>query len=123
MFIIGLKIIKNSPKTILPVLVGNNVHLSDRREVNSEEGQELADKNGMLFYEVSAEDGTNIENILYDSADKIELNIGKGYYDLESETCGIKRGANGIIKGSKINNYNRKKKSIKINKLLKFLNY
>ena len=88
------------------ILVGNNVHLSDRRQVNSEEGQELADKYGMLFYEVSAKDGINIENIFYDSADKIAHNIEEGYYDLKNENCGIKIDIKRKGEAIKIKNYN-----------------
>ena len=83
-----------SPKTIFMVLVGNKSDLSDRRQVNTEEGQELADKYGMLFYETSAKDGTNVDNIFYDSANKIDQNIDQGYYDLENDSCGIKQGVN-----------------------------
>ena len=83
-----------SPKTIFMVLVGNKSDLSDRRQVNTEEGQELADKYGMLFYETSAKDGTNVDNIFYDSANKIAQNIDQGYYDLENDSCGIKQGVN-----------------------------
>ena len=105
-----------SPKTIFMVLVGNKSDLSDRRQVNTEEGQELADKYGILFYETSAKDGTNVDNIFYDSANKIAQNIDQGYYDLENDSCGIKQGVNrprGNNSSQQISydNNNKKKKS------------
>ena len=76
------------------VLVGNKSDLADRRQVNTEEGQELADKYGMLFFETSAKTGENVENIFLNSADQIARKIDQGYYDLENDTCGIKQGIN-----------------------------
>ena len=52
-----------SPKSIFMVLVGNKLDLAERRQISSDEGRELAEKNGMLFFETSAKDGTNVENI------------------------------------------------------------
>ena len=83
-----------SPKTILIVLVGNKSDLEDRRQVSTEEGQELADKYGILFYETSAKTGINVENIFFNSADEIARRIDQGYYDLENDSSGIKRGIN-----------------------------
>ena len=54
----------NGPKTISLVLVGNKVDLEDKRKVSFEEGEELAGKNGMLFFETSAKSGKNIQEIL-----------------------------------------------------------
>ena len=76
------------------VLVGNKSDLADRRQVNTEEGQELADKYGMQFYETSAKTGENVEKIFLSSADEIARKIDQGYYDLENDTCGIKQGIN-----------------------------
>ena len=76
------------------VLVGNKSDLADRRQVNTEEGQELADKYGMQFYETSAKTGDNVESIFLNSADEIARKIDQGFYDLENDTCGIKQGIN-----------------------------
>ena len=76
------------------VLVGNKSDLNDRRQVNTEEGQELAEKYGMTFYETSAKTGENVDAIFYESADEIAKKIDQNYYDLENDTCGIKQGIN-----------------------------
>lgn len=87
------------------VLVGNKTDLEDkyvlilnfninlyRREVSFEEGLELANKNKMLFFETSAKMGYNIEEVFTASAKEISKRIDSGYYDLSSDTCGIKQG-------------------------------
>ena len=83
-----------SPKTIFMVLVGNKSDLQDKRQVNFEEGQELAERFQMLFFETSAKDGNNVEEIFLKSADEIAKKIEQGYYDLTNDTCGIKQGLN-----------------------------
>ena len=83
-----------SPKTIFMVLVGNKSDLQDKRQVNYEEGQELAERFQMLFFETSAKDGNNVEEIFLKSADVIAKKIDHGYYDLQNDTCGIKQGLN-----------------------------
>ena len=83
-----------SPKTIYMVLVGNKSDLEDKRQVSTEEGQELADKYGMLFFETSAKNGQNVEEIFQNSANEIARKIDQGFYDLENDTCGIKQGIN-----------------------------
>jgi small GTP-binding protein len=83
-----------SPKTIFMVLVGNKSDLEDKRQVSKEEGQDLADKYGIQFYETSAKTGDNVDAIFYNSADEIAKKIDENYYDLENDTCGIKQGIN-----------------------------
>ena len=83
-----------SPKTIFLVLVGNKSDLNDKRQVTFEEGQELANKYEMMFFETSAKDGINVEEIFATSAKEISKKIDAGFYDLENDTCGIKRGMN-----------------------------
>jgi Ras-related protein Rab-2A len=80
----------NSPKTVLMALIGNKCDLKENRAVSTEEGQELAEKNGISFYETSAKDGTNIKEIFQKTGEKIYQNIKEGYYNLEDLECGIK---------------------------------
>ena len=104
-----------SPKTIYMVLVGNKSDLEESRQVSTEEGQELAEKFGIEFYETSAKTGKNVEEIFFNTAQEISKKIEQNYYDLENEACGIKAGINkekGSIQQihSEINNSGRNKK-------------
>ena len=83
-----------SPKTIFMTLVGNKCDLNDKRQVSIEEGRELAEKNEMLFFETSAKDGINVDEIFSKTAQEIAKKIEQGVYDLENDTCGIKKGLN-----------------------------
>ena len=83
-----------SPKTIFMCLVGNKCDLNEKRQVSIEEGRELAEKNNIMFFETSAKDGINVEEIFVNTANEISKKIDQGYYDLDNDTCGIKRGIN-----------------------------
>ena len=83
--------LSQSPKTVLLVLVGNKIDLSDRK-ITFDEGKNLADKNKMLFYECSAKNGNNVNEIFNNSAAAIIDKIDKGEYDLSNDSCGIKKG-------------------------------
>ena len=54
-------------------LIGNKSDLREHRQVPVETGRKLADTYGMPFFEVSAKDGTNIEELFG--------NIGRDAYD------------------------------------------
>ena len=81
-----------APKSILMVLVGNKCDLEDNREVTEEEGREFAEKNGMIFFETSAKTGKNVEELFKESVKVIDQKIKENYYDLENDSCGIKKG-------------------------------
>jgi Ras-related protein Rab-2A len=90
-----------SPKTISIVLIGNKIDLENKREVTFDEGNEFAMKNGIIFMETSAKSGEGVEEIFKKSAEDIGKKMEQNYYDLKSESCGIKIGNN--EKNSKTN--------------------
>ena len=89
-----------SPKTVLIILIGNKIDLEDKRVISYDKGNEFAIKNGIIFAETSAKTGDGIEDIFLRSAKEISKYMNENYYDLTSETCGIKKGK--IKKKSKV---------------------
>ena len=100
----------HAPKTISLILIGNKSDL-ENREVTYEEGQKLANENGIKFYESSAKTGQNIGAIFSDSANDIAKKIDEGYYHIETDSCGIKKGSS--KKNTKIKKQNSKKNNNK----------
>ena len=64
------------------VLCGNKIDLAERK-VKKEEGEALAQKEGIAFFEVSAKTGDEIKNMFYNSV-AVFLR-SKGYDDLDEE--------------------------------------
>ena len=103
------KCINYAPKSITMVLVGNKSDLEDKRIVSEEEGKQLAEQHGILFYETSAKTGKNVNDIFYKSVDEIATKIEENGYNLESPDCGIKLGGGGV-RGGDDNKLSKKKK-------------
>ena len=83
----------NASEKMLIILVGNKSDLNDKRQVNTEEGQDLADKLGISFFETSCNTGENVNNIFEKSLEEIQKRIDENYYGLENNNgCTIKRG-------------------------------
>ena len=83
---------KQTPKSVLLLLIGNKNDLNDKREVQYEEGLEFARKKNMIFLETSAKTGDNISNIFEKSVKQIDQNILDNKYDLDNENSGIRKG-------------------------------
>ena len=81
---------KQSGKNIYIILIGNKDDLS-AREVSNEEGRELAEKYDVKFYETSAVNGHNIEEVFIDACKAINNKIKKGEIDLDDISCGVKK--------------------------------
>ena len=100
----------SSPKTVFMVLIGNKCDLEKNREVSEEEGREFAEKYGMLFFETSAKTGKNVEEVFKESTKIIAQKIKENYYDLENQSCGIKKGnEENIVLGNSGKNSNEEK--------------
>lgn len=67
------------------LLIGNKDDLSAEREVSTEEGEQFASKNNLLFFETSAKTGHNIGEAFMQSATVINENIKNGFYDLRTD--------------------------------------
>ena len=62
-----LNFITNIENGGLIIIVGNKIDLKDSREVNTEEAEKYCKDKKYDYFEVSAKDGTNIDNMLYTS--------------------------------------------------------
>jgi Ras-related protein Rab-2A len=79
-----------TPKTVTMILVGNKCDLECK--VDRNKAKEIAEENGMLYFETSAKTGKGVDELFKKSAAKIKDNIENNYYDLSNETCGVKIG-------------------------------
>lgn len=72
------------------ILIGNKCDIKDRREVSYEEGKSLADKHGILFFETSAKENTNVS----EAFTCISLNVIKRLTDENGEVVSSPIGGN-----------------------------
>ncbi|KAH9568085.1 hypothetical protein CY35_03G059200 [Sphagnum magellanicum] len=80
----------NSNMTIM--LIGNKCDLAHRRAVSTEEGEQFAKENGLVFMETSAKTAHNVDDAFISTASKIYQKIEEGIFDVSNESYGIKVG-------------------------------
>ena len=83
-----INFIKYNEKNATLVLCGNKIDISER-QVKKEEGEALAQKEKIAFFEVSAKTGEGIKDMFYDSvADLLEVNglLKVNGYDLDKKS-------------------------------------
>eukprot|EP00828_Plagiopyla_frontata_P013700 TRINITY_DN181_c0_g1_i5.p4 TRINITY_DN181_c0_g1~~TRINITY_DN181_c0_g1_i5.p4 ORF type:complete len:109 (+),score=22.31 TRINITY_DN181_c0_g1_i5:398-724(+) len=78
---------------MLLVLVGNKSDLNSTREISYEQGQDLAEQNGLKFFESSAKTGENVKEIFHTLAEQILHNIENNQIDPMKEGYGIQLGS------------------------------
>jgi Ras-related protein Rab-2A len=77
----------NSNMTIM--LIGNKSDLAHRRAVSTEEGEQFAKENGLVFMETSAKTAHNVEDAFINTAAKIYHKIEEGIFDVSNEVSNV----------------------------------
>ncbi|CAK72940.1 unnamed protein product (macronuclear) [Paramecium tetraurelia] len=72
-----IELTKNPNTNVAKILVGNKSDLNGAREVTSEEGQQLANTQGMLFIETSAKEGFNVEHAFLNLIEEAQARLEK----------------------------------------------
>ena len=67
----------NAPENTKCIVVGNKCDLEEKRKVNKEEGETFSRENNINFYETSAKDGINVNNVFQLLANEIIKDIKK----------------------------------------------
>jgi len=70
------------------VLVGNKTDLTDARKVTTEEGEQLASKFGMAFFETSARTGERVEDTFLHITDQV---VAQRYGDTPADVADGKK--------------------------------
>ncbi|CAI8607240.1 unnamed protein product [Vicia faba] len=83
---------QHADSNITIMLIGNKSDLTKKRVVSTEEGEQFAKENGLIFMEVSAKNAENVEDAFIKTAEAIYKKIKHGEIDMLNETHGIKIG-------------------------------
>ncbi len=67
-----LKFINNIENTNI-VIVGNKIDLESKRVISNKEGKKFAEENNMDIFEVSAKEGTGLEDMIYNSVASLPI--------------------------------------------------
>ena len=76
---------KFAKQGVLKVLVANKIDLEENRKITKEAGESLANKYGIKFFEVSAKDNVNIDELFIETSKSLlEKNEQVNYDDIGS---------------------------------------
>ena len=92
---------KNASKNVYKILVGNKNDLEKDRKVTFEKGKEFANLHGMKFFETSAKENINVEEVFKEMTKDIINSLKK-----DNE----KQNTNFVIEKKKGNDLNKKRK-------------
>ncbi len=83
----------NGNKNIVMILIGNKCDKDKERQIEETNGEFIAERYGMKFFEASALTGYNIKEIFEYGCKRIYKNIVNEIYDLDDEghSCGVER--------------------------------
>ena len=81
------------------ILVGNKTDQAKYREVTKEDALLFASQHGMDYYETSAKNGSNVEEVFHKLAKRIYTLVDEGVIRLEEGWDGVKRGTTPDISG------------------------
>ena len=86
---------------VLKVLIGNKIDMEDKRKITKEAGESMANKYGINFFEVSAKDNINI--------DELFLDIAKCLIEKNENAVVDEIGSSVVLNNNKINMKKNKK--------------
>eukprot|EP00049_Salpingoeca_infusionum_P017511 m.353239 g.353239 ORF g.353239 m.353239 type:complete len:217 (-) comp16715_c0_seq1:358-1008(-) len=83
-----------NPNTVI-FLIGNKSDLEAKRDVTTEEAQEFAKENGLVFLETSAKTGERVDEAFLETAKSIFQHIQEGNVDLNAAETGVQQKSRG----------------------------
>ena len=86
---------KEADEKVVVILVGNKIDCEEGRKVSKEEGENLAKELNLPFYECSAKNDINVDEVFNDLAEKLVINFpkkgGKGVKLKQKQVGGTKK--------------------------------
>ena len=82
----------NAPEHTKCIVAGNKCDLEEKREINKNEGEDFSKENNINFFETSAKDGINVNEIFQDLANEIIKDFKKNGAKNQRSSQVLKKG-------------------------------